>query len=218
MNRWVWNLRYPDATKIDDDDNANEMLEGAISGPQVPPGLYRVQLKVGEQTFEQQFEVRKDPRLSASDADLSAQFTLLKQLHTRLSETHKAINEIRAIRRRAEDWAARAKDKLELEAVAKAAQAVIDRLKPIEAELIQVDIKNRGDVLLFPARLNAKLGYLTGVVASADAAPTASSKQVFDDVSKRVQAQLDQLSETVVTEVGNLNEAIRSSNLPAVGA
>jgi hypothetical protein len=218
LNRWVWNMRYPDATKVDDDDNANEMLEGAISGPQVPPGTYRVQLKVGEQTFEQEFEIRKDPRVSASDADLREQFTVLRGLHSRLSETHNAINQVRAIRRRAEDWAARARDKPELQAVAQAAQAVLDRLKPIEAELIQVEIKSRGDVLLFPARLNSKLGYLTGVVASADAAPTASSKQVFGDLSKRVRAQLDQLSETVVTEVGNLNEAIRSANLPAVSA
>jgi hypothetical protein len=65
--------------------------------------------------------------------------------------------------------------------------------------------------------LNGKLGYLAGVVGSADAAPTVSSKQVFDDLSKRVQAQLDPLSETVVTEVGNLNDAIRSANVPAVG-
>ncbi len=218
LNRWVWNLRYPDATKVDDDENANEMLEGAISGPQVPPGTYRVRLTVGDQTFEQEFELRKDPRVSASDADLKAQFTLLQQLHTRLSDTHKAINEIRAIRRRAEDWAARAKDKPELEAVARAAQAVIDRLKPIEAELIQIEAKSRGDSLLYPVRLNGKLAYLAGVVASADAAPTASSKQVFDDLSKRVQAQLDQLAETVVTEVGDLNETIRTANLPAVGA
>src|SRR5205807_8197164 len=25
LNRWVWNIRYPDATKVDDDDNANEL-------------------------------------------------------------------------------------------------------------------------------------------------------------------------------------------------
>jgi photosystem II stability/assembly factor-like uncharacterized protein len=218
LNRWVWNLRYPDATKIDDDDTANEMVEGAISGPQVPPGTYRVRLQVGDQTLEQDFDVRKDPRLSATDADLQAQFGLLRQLHERLSETHKAINELRAIRRRAEDWAARAKEKPELDAVAKAVLAVVERLKPIEAELIQVEAKSRGDSLNFPVRLNGKLAYLAGVVASADAAPTAVSKQVFDDLSQRVQAQRDQLAETVVTEVGNLNQAIRTANLPPVAA
>jgi hypothetical protein len=101
--------------------------------------------------------------------------------------------------------------------VAKAALAVVERLKPIEAELIQVEAKSRGDSLGFPIRLNGKLAALAGLVGSADAAPTASSKQVFDDLSRRVQAQLDQLSETVVTEVGNLNEAIRNANLPTVG-
>jgi len=40
---------------------------------------------------------------------------------------------------------------------------------------------------------------------------------VFNELSQRVQAQLDLLSEAVVTAVGNLNEAIRAANLPAVG-
>jgi len=177
-----------------------------------------VRLKVGDQTFEQDFEVRPDPRVAATDADLKAQFTLLRTLHERLSETHKAINDLRAIRRRAEDWATRTKDKPELEELAKAAQTVIERLKPIEAELIQVEAKSRSDSLNYPVRLNGKLAYLAGEVASADAAPTASAKQVAADLSRRVQAQLDQLAEAVVTEVGNLNESIRKANLPAVGA
>jgi photosystem II stability/assembly factor-like uncharacterized protein len=218
LNRWTWNLRYPDATKVEDDEAANEMVEGGIGGPMVPPGTYRVRLQVDDQTFEQDFEVRKDPRVSATDADLQAQFALLRQIHGRLSDTHKAINELRTIRRRAEDWAARTKDKPELDAVAKAALAVVERLKPVEAELIQVEAKSRGDSLNYPVRLNGKLAALIGTVASADAAPTASAKQVFGELTARVQAQLDQLAEAVVTEVANLNESIRQANLPAVGA
>jgi HPt (histidine-containing phosphotransfer) domain-containing protein len=183
----------------------------------VPPGTYRVRLQVAEQTFEQEFEVRKDPRIAATDKDLRVQFDVLLQVRDRLSDTHKAINELRAVRRRAEDWLARARDKPELEAVASAAKGVIDRLKPIEAELIQVDAKSRGDTLNFPVRLNGKLASLAGNISSADAAPTTNACAVFDDLSRRVQAQLDQLSETIVTEVGNLNEAIRKADLPAVG-
>jgi len=217
LNRFVWNLRYPDATKIEDDEVANQLVEGGISGPPVPPGRYKVRLQVGSQQFEQEFEVRRDPRVQASDADLRTQFDLLKQVHEQLSKTHTAINELRALRRRAEDWAARAKGNLELEGVAKAAQAVVDRLNPIEAELIQAKAKSRGDTLNFPVRLNGKLAALSGQIGSGDATPTASQKAVFDDFSQRVQAQLDQLSEAVVTEVGNLNEAIRAARLPAVG-
>jgi hypothetical protein len=217
LNRWTWNLRYPDATKIDDDDVANELVEGAIPGPAVPPGTYTVRLKVGDQTLEQEFEVRKDPRIGASDSGLQAQFDLLKQIHEKLSETHKAINELRAIRRRAEDYAGRSKDKTELEAVARAAQALIDRLKPIEGELIQVNARSRGDVLNFPTRLNTKLAYLITAVSAADGAPTASAREVHTDLSKRVEAQLDQLSETIATEVAFLNQAIQNANLAPVG-
>jgi photosystem II stability/assembly factor-like uncharacterized protein len=217
LNRFVWNLRYPDATRIEDDETANELVEGGIPGPAVPPGTYKVRLQVGEQHFEQEFEVRKDPRVVATDAELRTQFELLKQVHARLSEVHTAINTLRAIRRRAEDWAARAKGKPELEAVAKSAQSVVDRLKPIEAELIQSEAKSRGDTLNFPVRLNGKLAALSGAIASADGPPTASQQVVFGELSQRVQAQLDQLNEAVVTEVGNLNEAIRAAGLPAVG-
>ena len=121
------------------------------------------------------------------------------------------------MRRRAEDWLARARDKPELEAVALAAKSIIDRLKPIEAELINVEAKSRGDTLNFPVKLNGKLAALSANISSADAAPTTSASAVYNDVSTRVQAQLDQLSETLVTEVGNLNDAIRKAELPAVG-
>jgi len=93
----------------------------------------------------------------------------------------------------------------------------LDRLKPIEAELIQAEAKSRGDTLNFPVRLNGKLAALSGLIASGDGPPTAGHKAVFSELSQRVQAQLDQLSEAVVTEVGNLNEAIRATGLPAVG-
>jgi len=217
LNRWVWNLRYPDATKVEDDDAANEVVEGGIAGPQVPPGTYRVRLTVGDKTFEQEFDVRKDPRVSATDAELHEQFALLRQLHQRLSDTHAAVNQIRALRRRADDWSARSKDKPELEAVFKAARALVERLKPIEAELIQVEAKSRGDTLNFPVRLNGKLAALQAVVASADAAPTRSSTAVADELAMRLQRDLDQLSEVLATEVAYLNQSIENARLPPVG-
>jgi photosystem II stability/assembly factor-like uncharacterized protein len=217
LNRFVWNLRYPDATRIDNDDAANELVEDGLAGPQVPPGAYTVRLQVGDETFEQGFEVRADPRTGASDADLRAQFEASQRVHRRLSDVHTAVNELRTIRRRAEDWAERASDKTDLGAVEAAARALIERLNPIEAELLQVKAKTRGDALKFPVRLNGKLAALMGSLASADAPPTASSKLVMHELDQRVQAQLDQLSETLATEVAFLNQAIGNAGLAPVG-
>jgi hypothetical protein len=184
----------------------------------VPPGTYLVRLKVGDQTYEQSFEVRKDPRVEASDADLRAQFELLQQVHQRLSDTHRAVNQLRTVRRQAEDWASRSREKADLASVHQAAQAVLDRIKPIEAELIQVQFKSREDSLAFPVKLNGKLAALEGTIASGDGAPTASQRAVYDDLSKRVQTQLDQLSEVLATEVAFLNQSIQNANVPPVSA
>ena len=218
LNRFVWNLRGADATRIEDDEAANEMVEGALSAPQVPPGTYRITLRVGDDSYSQQLHVQKDPRVTTDDTDLQAQYALLGSLHEKLSATHAGINQLRAIRKRAEDWAGRTKDKSEFEAIARAVQEVIERLKPIEEELVQVKWKSTGDALFFPARLNGKLASLAGKVASGDTAPTPAEQAVYDELSARLQAQLDLLSEAIVTEVGNLNEAIRRSELGPVGA
>ena len=216
LNRWVWNLRYPDATKIEDDDIANDLVEGGIAGPRVPPGTYRVRLAVGSDAYEHEFLVLKDPRISATDADLRAQFELLQQVHARLSDTHVAINQLRRLRHQAESWRSRASSDAGFEAVAKAAAALIDRLKPIEEELIQVKAVSRGDTLNFPVKLNGKLASLEGTIASADAVPTASSRAVFSELSERVQSQLDQLSEVLATEVAFLNQSIENANLKPI--
>jgi hypothetical protein len=218
LNRWTWNLRYPDATKIDGDDVANELVEGGIAGPQVPPGTYRVRLAVGEQSYEQEFEVRRDPRVEATDADLRAEFDLLQQVHRRLSDTHVAVNQLRTVRRQAEDWASRSRGKPELDAVQNAANALLERLKPVEAELIQARAVSRGDTLGLPVKLNGKLAALEATIASGDGAPTTATREVFEDLSRRVQTQLDQLSEVLATEVAFLNQSIDNAKLPPVGA
>src|SRR5581483_4168321 len=73
-NRFVWNMRYPNPIGIEGDKESEEIMKG----PQVPPGVYQVQLKLGEQSYTQSFEVRKDPRVTASQEDLQQQFDLLQ--------------------------------------------------------------------------------------------------------------------------------------------
>ena len=127
---------------------------------------------------------------------------------------HAAANQLRGLRRRAEDWKARAGDNADLAA---AANTVVERLKPIELALIMADARGKGDNLARPARLNNKLAHLLGVIGGADAAPTQQSRAVFEDLSRRVDEQLRTLAQVVATEVAELNRRIRDADLPAVG-
>jgi hypothetical protein len=140
---------------------------------------------------------------------LRAQFEMLLNVRDKLSAVHTALNQLRAVRRRSKDWIARAGDKPELARVVEAAQAVVDRLKPIEAELLQVEAKSRADQLNVPVKLNGKLAALAGTIGNGDGAPTRSQSQVFDEVAGRVDFQIGLLEETVATEVEALNRSDR---------
>jgi hypothetical protein len=71
-------------------------------------------------------------------------------------------------------------------------------------------------VLNFPVRLNNHLAALGGVVGSADSAPTKQSYEVFDTVSKDVDAQLAKWKMIVSTDVAAYNNLVKQQEVPAV--
>jgi photosystem II stability/assembly factor-like uncharacterized protein len=217
LNRFVWNLRYPDARRVPGDATT----ERSLTGPLAPPGMYQVQLSVSGQTYTASFELRQDPRISATPGDFEAQFSLLLRLRDKLSDTHDAINQLHSVRQQVEVWGRRteaAPNGEAAEAVGLAANAITEKLTAIEEELIQSRARVQQDQLNFPTRLNAKLAGLTSVVASADGAPTQQSYDVFRDLSTRIDHQLIQLQEVLERDVTALNELIRASGIPAIAA
>ena len=72
------------------------------------------------------------------------------------------------------------------------------------------------DPLNYPIRLNNKIAALAGVVASADAAPTAQSERVFTELSAALQVQLDRLKAVLDTDVPAFNQLVKSSDVPAI--
>jgi photosystem II stability/assembly factor-like uncharacterized protein len=218
LNRFVWNLRYPDARRVPGDATT----ERSLTGPLAPPGTYQVQLGVGGQTYTASFALRPDPRVSATQADFQAQLALLLRIRDKLSDTHDAINRLRSVRRQVEDWVQRAEALSDggsaAESVRSAAKGLLEKLDAIEEELIQRRARVQQDQLNFPTRLNAKLAGLSSVVASADGAPTRQAYDVFHDLSMRIDHQLIQLQEVLEKDLGALNEVIRTSDIPPIAA
>jgi photosystem II stability/assembly factor-like uncharacterized protein len=212
LNRFVWNMRYPDPNKVD----GYVSSDGAMSGPLVAPGTYQVRLTVGDQSLIESFEVHKDPRVDATQADLEAQLALHLKMRDKLSETHDAINTLRNVRQQLEDWQKRTQDQPVNEALTRIGKAAKEKLKAIEDELIQSKAKTRQDTLNHPTKLNGKLAGLAGVIANAQAAPTKQAYAVFDDLSQRIDAQLRQLQEVLDTDVAAFNSQLREHNVPGV--
>ena len=69
LNRFVWNLRYADATKFP----GLIMWAGNVDGPAAAPGKYSAKLTVGGNTETQTFTVLPDPRVKTKPEDYAAQ-------------------------------------------------------------------------------------------------------------------------------------------------
>jgi hypothetical protein len=212
MNRFLWNTRYPDPKKVD----GYVASEAVMAGPVNAPGTYHVQLTVADQTLTEAFEVQKDPRVPATQEDLDSQFKLLLKVRDKLSETHDAINTLRNIRQQVEDWEKRTRERKDHEAVSSAARSLKEKLSPIEDELTQSRAKTRQDTMNFPAKLNGKLAWLAGVVASAQAAPTRQQYELYADLAGRIDVQIQRLQEIIDTDVAAFNRLMRESEMPAV--
>ncbi|MGH2376928.1 MAG: VPS10 domain-containing protein [Candidatus Limnocylindria bacterium] len=215
LNRFVWNMRHPDASKVADDPSMEE-FERALAGPVVPPGRYQVRLKVGDTTLTEGFEVRMDPRVEVRDEDLRQQFELLLAIRDKLSETHDAISRIRSLRKQIEEWEVRSGKDRSLRAVTRSASSLRKALVAVEEELVQTKARSRQDTLNFPIKLNAKLGGLGAAVAQGDARPTAAQRAVFQDLGRRIDAQLVKLRALTDKDVPQLARTIRSAGVPPI--
>jgi photosystem II stability/assembly factor-like uncharacterized protein len=212
LNRFVWDLRYSDAIRFP----GLILWSGNISGPRAVPGTYQVKLTVGGKTMTESFELKKDPRIATTQDEFQKQFDLLTKIRDKLSEVHKAIMEIRDVRKQVDDYATRVAGQPNSQPIVDSSKSLKAKLISIEEELYQTKNQSNQDPLNYPIRLNNKLAALAGVVASADAAPTDQSFAVYEDLTGRINAQLEKLRQVMASDVPAFNKLVREKDVPAV--
>jgi len=213
LNRFAWDLRYELPKKIP----MAIYDSGEPSGPLAMPGKYQVRLTVGGKSQTAPFEIKLDPRVSASAEDIRKQFELEVRLRDREDEMNKAILGIRDLRAQLLAMEKRLGSDDSTKPLVATSADLRKKTVAIEEELIQVNSKSSEDEANYPTKLNSKLGYLQNVIDSADAAPTAAEVGVFADLDQRLEAQLAKWREVLETDVPALNDAMRKNNIPLVG-
>ena len=180
------------------------------------PGEYQVRLTAGGRTQTRKFEVRKEPRLATTLAEYQKRFELHKKIRDKLTETHDAIARLRDVRDQVRAVAERAKGVSKDTTIALAARRLSERLTAIEEALYQTKSKSSQDPLNYPIKLDNKLSNLTGVVSSADAAPTDPCYAVYDDIAGKIDVELGKLKEALGQDLVAFNHLVREKEIPAV--
>ncbi len=214
LNRFAWNLRYPDAKRF----RGMILWGGGLQGPTGVPGRYRVKLTAAGKTVADSFEVRKDPRLATTSEDDRARFDLQLEIRDKLSEAHEAITRLRDVRDQVKAVAERSKTASRDTTIAHAARILVDRLTAVEEALYQTKNRSNQDPLNYPIKLNNKLSALAGVVEGTEGRPTEQSYEVFRDLAAKTDRQLGSLRDLLAKDLTAFNQLVSDQRIPAVVA
>jgi hypothetical protein len=208
MNRFTWDMRYPNATGFEN----LIMWAASTRGPIAPPAEYAVRLAVGGQTQTQSFRIVRHPLGSATDADLLEQFTLARQINERVSQANEAVVRLRSLKDQIKDRLGKTTDRR----VARAGEALTTKLTEIEGEIYQYRNRSSQDPLNFPIKLNNKLAALQGIVEGGDAKPTDQAYAVFKELSARLDTELGRIDAAVKADVEAFNRLLRGRKLDPI--
>jgi photosystem II stability/assembly factor-like uncharacterized protein len=187
MNRFEWDLRYPDARAI---EGETHLAGGSLRGPTAVPGTYRVKLTAGGAAQEQTFAILKDPRLPTTDKEYQEQFRFLISVRDKESETNDAINQLRGVLKK-------------MKAAGADTSGASKQLDELLHELWEPEYIGYDDqMLVFPLKLNNRIAALLGY-AEGGFAPTDQERKVFNELSADLEGLTSRLKHLLQNGASN---------------
>lgn len=212
LNRFVWDMRYTDASTF----TGLIMWAGTVRGPLAVPGTYTVRLTVDGKPETQAFAIKQDPRLKFAASDYAEQLKLGLQIRDKLGEINEAVGKVREVRKQIDDISVRWKDDPRGKKVLDAGKSLNEKMKALEEMLYQTKNQSSQDPLNFPIRLNNRLAALGGVVAEGDGAPTAQDYVVYKALAAEIDPEIKKLNDILKKDLDEFNKTVHDANLPAV--
>ncbi|HEV2387828.1 MAG TPA: hypothetical protein VGS20_11300 [Candidatus Acidoferrales bacterium] len=215
MHRFVWDLRAEPPESVFHGYPISAIPHDTPREPQgvlVPPGRYTARLLADGRAYPQSFDVRIDPRVRATQADLEAQFVLAGKIAGAMNRSYDALGRTRALAaklQRAEDQARR-----DGQGEASAAIAALERKLTVLAGGSGGPAEpgraagQGGDLAGLNRELTGLLvgGEQNGGVEAADVAPTLAEEQAFAELNGQLSGLLSAWRQIRTTELPRLNE------------
>ncbi|MBT8316436.1 MAG: glycosyl hydrolase [Lutibacter sp.] len=209
-NEFNWDMQYPDAEKV----KGMILWWASLNGPKALPGDYIVKLsKNGNTVSEQNFTLLKDPRSSATEEDLKAQFNFIIEIQEKLTEIHKTLKNITKIKGQVKQLKSSITNKEKNKEIIELADKIVKELTEFENNLYQTKSKSNQDPLNFPIKLNNKLAHLNSLSSIGDFRPTDQSVAFKNEVTKLIDFQLSKIYSIFEKDVKTLNKKVKQSDI-----
>ncbi len=143
-----------------------------------PPGNYKLTMTAGGVKQTTTFRWGKDPRTTATDADLQEKFRFQQEISAKINQAHDALDRIKKAKSDRGD---------------KADPAWLKAVTEIEEAIYQTKNRSGQDPLNYPIRLNDKLAGVYSNVSGGDFRPTKQSYDVYRGLAAQLDALLKKL-------------------------
>ena len=211
MHRWIWDLHYPAPVS-----SRHEYPIAAIPhdtprlplGPTALPGNYSVRLTVDGNSMTAPLNIKMDPRVRISPADLDKKFHAEMRLAVIASETSQALAEAGSICKQLEEHNAQAKDEVQ--------SNLADFQKKLTA------LMGGGGFFAPPSaeatlsRINGEAGTLYQQLWPVNAAPTASQAEAMAAAERGSADVLKRWNDFKSNDLAELNRRLRQARAPEI--
>jgi hypothetical protein len=173
-----------------------------------PPGVYTVQLTVGDRKYTRSLTLLKDPHSAGTLADIEAQTPFLRSVQTNLRAAGQMINQIEVIRAQLEGSTQ--------DAMSVAAAALDAKFISFEERLYSVRLTGGQDGMRWPAGLISRLSHLASQVQESDYRPTNQEVAVNAMYTRQIETWRPELAQLISRDVAAFNQQLRQQNLPII--
>ena len=176
------------------------------------PGTYTARLTVEGQSYATALEVRLDPRVTVSTADLAEQQAFALTLREDLTRIAGIVHDLRSVREQAKARASAVIGVPAAAPLAEAALALARKCDALEERLHNPTAEVTYDILAMPggARLYSRLAPLYSAAHDGDGRPTQGMRAVSAELRQELDALAAEWKAILETDVPALNAKARA--------
>jgi hypothetical protein len=182
-------------------------IQGALS-ILAPPGIYTVQLTVGDQKYTRKLTLLKDPHSQGTQADIEAQTAFVRTVQANMISVGKMINQIEVIRAQLEN--------LPPPSASLGVDALDAKFIEFEERLYSVRVTGGQDGMRWPAGLISKLSHVASQAQEADDRPTNQELAVNAMYTKEIKSWQPELVQLISQDVAAFNQKLIQQNLEPI--
>ena len=212
FNRFVWDMR----TSVVSPDIAGAFIYGDYRGFKVAPGKYTAVLKYKNNVSQSAIHILPDPNFKTDPLAWEEQQAISQKIINDITEMHKAVNDMRKVKKQVENYNEQLKDKPADKDLLEAGKNLAKKIDEWESNIVESRIKNGQDVINWPSKLNAEFFNLRGLIDAHDPRVTQGIKTRLADLETQWNNYRRILNEDIRKKIDEYNALFKSKNLPAL--